>query len=524
MSKKKSPAEFLSQQDKIFIEKIYNNKTISWDERIDILKNKYSKSERTIRLWFVHLGLKNKREEESPQYLEAQRRKWNKEKKRFIITWAQNNTPVHEDFFNNLKIYADFIDADIHVIAGRYKNPTSVFTDKNYDTWHSSLTPYLDANRHDIHKYVCILSDIKVQPTAINPLEGLNGISGQKSGIVGSPKLHLQASAVLEGYVPKLMLTTGSCTVKNYTDSKAGKKSEFNHQLGFCIIEIKDKDIFFPRQVSADDKTGDFCDLCWKVSKGNVEKITKITDITLGDIHAGQEDVQIIDITLKFLKHIKPDFVVFHDIKDGYSISHHELNNPFKLYQREQDGTNSLKREIDYMLKFLEKFKQYKCVIVRSNHDDFIDRWLMNSNWKNNIKNAKEYMQYALLLLEGKAKKGIVPYLINQKFPHFITLGRNDSFKVNGWELSQHGDIGSNGARGSLEGFRKLNTKIKIGHSHTPGRKDGVIQVGTSTKLRHDEYIKGASSHMNAHSITHENGKAQHLIFFNGEFTTLLKF
>ena len=41
-------------------------------------------------------------------------------------------------------------------------------------------------------------------------------------------------------YLPKMMMTTGSCTVKNYTDSKAGKKGEFHHTLGFVIIEIKD--------------------------------------------------------------------------------------------------------------------------------------------------------------------------------------------------------------------------------------------------------------------------------------------
>jgi hypothetical protein len=39
------------------------------------------------------------------------------------------------------------------------------------------LQPYLDANRHDIHKYVSILSDIKIQPTAINPMTGMQSLS-----------------------------------------------------------------------------------------------------------------------------------------------------------------------------------------------------------------------------------------------------------------------------------------------------------------------------------------------------------
>jgi hypothetical protein len=51
----------------------------------------------------------------------------------------------------------------LYVIAGRYKNPTSVFTDKDFDSWDDKVVPYLDANRHDIHKYVSVMSDLKIQ-------------------------------------------------------------------------------------------------------------------------------------------------------------------------------------------------------------------------------------------------------------------------------------------------------------------------------------------------------------------------
>jgi hypothetical protein len=48
--------------------------------------------------------------------------------------------------------------------------------------------------------------------------------------------------------------------------------------------------------------------------------------------------------------------------------------------------------------------------------------------------------------------------------------------------LGQHGDVGANGSRGSLLQFRKLNTKIIVGHYHSPG-KDGALAVGTSTTM-----------------------------------------
>ncbi|MGK3945637.1 hypothetical protein ABK046_45750, partial [Streptomyces caeruleatus] len=91
------------------------------------------------------------------------------------------------------------------------------------------------------------------------------------------------------------------------------------------------------------------------------------------------------------------------------------------------------------------------------------------------------------ILLSGKAPKGLVAYYLQEAFGSRVKLlGRNDSFKVKQWELSQHGDVATNGTKGGVNGFRRLSTKMIVGHSHTPARVDGVIQVGTSTKLRVD--------------------------------------
>ena len=148
-----------------------------------------------------------------------------------------------------------------------------------------------------------------------------------------------------------------------------------------------------------------------------------------------------------------------------------------------------------------------------------VDRWLINSDWKKVIKNALEYMRFSAIILEGKAPNGIIPYLIKEKFPKIRTLGRDESFKIKNWELGVHGDFGTNGSRGSLEQFRKLNTKVIVGHYHTPGRKDGALAVGTSTKLRVG-YNMGPSSWLHSHVIIHEDGKAQHITMIDGEYST----
>lgn len=525
----------LTDKDKQYFSEIYLDKTLKYHNRLNILAEYSGKSPKTMEKWVKLLGLTEKSEVDPPELLEAKAKKFDKKKKRFIISWAQNNTPVHRAFMSNMEAYAEEIGADIHIIAGRYKNPTSMFTDKKIDHWNERVLPYLDAARHDIHKYVSIMSDIKIQPTAVNPMTGMQGISGVNSCIFGSPKVQLQMIPVLEGQVPKMMMTTGACTVSNYTDSKSGKKGEFHHSLGFVIVEIKDQDDFFARQVTADDN-GNFIDLIYKVeyngesdgSKGSstVSKNKKISACIFGDMHYGHEDQEVVNKTISALKILKPDHVVLHDVFDGYSISHHTMKDPFEQYRKEVMGTNSLKYEINYMLDELKKFTSFKnVVIVRSNHDDFIDRWLKNGDWKKQptAKNSLEYMEYSQILLkqyaDGGQVKGVIPELINREFPEFITLGRSDSYMVNGWELAQHGDVGSNGSRGSLHQFRNLNTKIIVGHYHSPGRLDGALSVGTSTKLRVG-YNVGASGWLQSHVFIYPNGKAQHINFINGEFTT----
>ena len=512
----------LTDLDKKYAHEIYSNKDLLWDERIGKLMEFFGKSERTTRRWLVKLDFKEKLDAEPEQYTIAKERVFDKSKKRFIVTWAQNNTPVHPNFLKNIEAYGNFIDADIHVIAGRYKNPTSIWSQNQQEdeNWDKLVVPYLDANRHDIHKYVSILSDIKIQPTAVNPMVGMRALSGVNSCIFGGPKVHLEMIPVLEGQISKMMVTTGSITEKNYTDSKSGKVGDFHHTFGFCIVEIKDEETFFIRQVTADDKTGNFSDLNYTMKNGKVCKNDTIAAIVLGDLHLGHHDEQLIDVTLNDLMvRLKPDNVVLHDVFDGHSISHHESKDAFKLYQREKDGSNSVKLEVDNMLEWLKKVAKYKVTIVRSNHDDFIDRWLINNDWKKNIKNALEYIEYAGAILRGDATKGIIPYLIEQKFPKMVTLDRSTSFQVKGWELGQHGDIGANGSRGSLLQMRGLNTKCVVGHYHSAGRKDGAIAVGTSTHLRVG-YNIGPSSWVQAHVIIHQDGKAQIITFINGEYTT----
>jgi hypothetical protein len=457
---------------------------------------------------------------DSEQYKLASKKKLRKSKY-YIITWAQNNTPVNKEFLNNIKTYASFLDAEIHVVLGRYKNPTSVFTDSKEEHWDNDILPYADANKQHIHKNLELLSDIKIQPTAINPLTGMEGVSGLCSCIFGHPKMQFKVIAALEGYEPKMMFTTGAVTKSNYTDSRAGKKGEFHHVFGFVIVEIKDNETFYIRQVTA-LKNGSFTDLIYNVNNSAVNKIDKIDIAVLGDIHVGDDCKLVNNQQRRWLDKLRPKYTMIHDVFNGHSISHHESKDPIKQFERENNNSNSLQKELEDMFKWIKSMLKYNPVFVSSNHNDWIDRYIKEMDWKRNIKNALVYMKCADIALTGKSPKGLIAYFIEQEFNKRVKcLGRNDSFTHSQWELAQHLDIGTNGSRGSLAQFRRLSTKMIGGHSHTPSRTDGVLYVGTSTKLRVG-YNVGASNWMNCDVIIHKDKKAQHIIYLGKDknFTT----
>ncbi len=455
------------------------------------------------------------------EYKIAQKRKLAKSKF-YLITWAQNNTPVHSELWKNIKAYSGFLNAEIHVILGRYKNPTSVFQGQGVEHWSDEILDYSDAKRHKIHKHLELLSDIKIQPTATNPLSSMTGISKGNHAILGHPKVAMNVTPALEGYQPKIMMTTGAVTKDNYTDSKAGKKGEFHHTYGFVIVEIKDEEVFFMRQVTA-LTNGSFTDLIFNVKNEEVKEVKGIEAAILGDIHVGDDDKQVNKQQRVWLDFLKPKHTIIHDIFNGHSISHHEEKDPIKQYRRHVDGSSNLQKEIDGMYEWVESMLKYNLVFVSSNHNDWIDRYVKSRDWKKDIQNAATYVKLANISLNGWAKDGLIAFLLADQFGDRIkVLGRSDSFRKKEWELSQHFDIGVNGSKGSAGQFRKLSTKMVGGHSHVPFRIDGVLYVGTSTKLRVG-YNVGASGWANADVIIHDDGKAQHIIYMGDkrEFTTL---
>ncbi len=461
----------------------------------------------------------------------------------FVITWAQNATKVHKGFMKALSALVDKRDADLIVIKGTYRNPTMRNEEADDNWWDPAIKDILWDKRGDLCPALTILGDVRVQPTAVNPLVGLDSMTGGHSGILGHPKLEMRVIPTPQNKLPKQMFTTGACTVQNYSDSKAGKKGEFHHTIGALIVEIRGKH-FFARQINA-LRNGSFIDVDTEyLPNGKTRPAGRALALSMGDWHSGFTSDDVIHATFgidspkgTIAEVLKPRVLLWDDLLDQYGRNHHHLKQPFinlakhkdKLFNRGDlmDEVAAACFEVNFYTKAAAQAAGGKVlsVIKASNHDDALTKYINEANWKTDPLNMEFYLETALkMAVETRMERSGAAYpsalhvwareLIT--VPHKL-LGRRDSFMVADIECGLHGDMGPNGARGAIANFAKLGVKTIVNHSHVPGIVGGCYQGGTSTYLDL-EYAQGPSSWMNSHVAVYSNGKRVILTIVEGEW------
>lgn len=459
--------------------------------------------------------------------------------KRFVITSAQNATPVHGGFLGSILNYCEFNDAELLVIPNRYKNPTSPFTQaKQTNEWWSPLIEkYIVETEIHLTDNLFILGKFRIQPTAVDVLAGLESISGTSSTIVGHPKVQLKSVPSMTDS-PKLLLSTGSITQPNYSKSKSGQVSEFHHSLAAVVVEIDDDgSTFHMRHIHANSKGG-FYDLEKYYTPTEITTNHRAAALITGDTHVEFINASVKNATYNgensIVATINPEVIVFHDLLDFYSRNHHHRGNDIIGTGKHRYGRNNIQKELQDVADFLDEVsrKNTKNVIVKSNHDEAFDRYLREADAKGDYENAEfyYYMKYHQMKNIRKTANGfssIDPlqfWCLNpengkglKNTKNTVFLKRDESFKVKGVELSCHGDVGANGSRGDVKGFSKLSNKMVIGHSHTPAIYNGCYMVGLSANSDL-EYKRGPSSWMHSHCIVYPDGKRTLVHIINGNW------
>lgn len=453
-----------------------------------------------------------------------------------VITSAQNATPTHIGF-ETLKHYCESRGAELIVHPLRYKNATSQWTasQENAEWWVSEVQPYLYNQRKKLNDNLVLLADIKVVPTRVHPLRGMEAYTHGESGILGHNKLHMFTVPTPQGKLPKVMTTTGTCTVKNYTDTGAGKSGEHNHCYGAVVVEIVNRKTFHMRHILWDNK-GVFIDLDKEYHPdGTIRPAPPAEALILGDQHEVWNCKKTDQGTWGpdgLVAQLKPKTVVWHDVLDFYSRGHHERDNPFLGVAKHRFGMENVEAEVARAVNFVAARTRgdAQSVIVSSNHHDHLARWLREVDWRDDPVNAEFYLSMALDVVRSVKQK---PGSLSHEDPFHIAfrrvrgdlvdagkvrlLNRDEAFLVKGIDCGQHGHLGPNGARGSRMSLRRIGVKTVIMHSHGPGIEEGCWQGGTGSELGLG-YVNGPSGHLNTHCVIYATGKRALITFIGGEY------
>ncbi len=328
-----------------------------------------------------------------------------------------------------------------------------------------------------------------------------------------------------------MIYTTGTVTLKNYIQMKAGLKAEFHHVWGALLVEVDSDGDWFVRQINA-TSDGSFYDLDAFVENGKVTRGHRVEGINWGDIHVTQQNATVFDLAWGsggILDTLKSKYQFYHDLLDFHSRSHHEMDNcheMFKKYVTEEDNVEN--EVINTGLWTKEAHRDWcQAVVVDSNHDGHLKTWLRDANFKYDHVNAEYYLRAQARLYKAIRDRdenfSLVEWALREGdcAKNLIFLRPDQSFILcpdhgGGIECGLHGHYGPNGSRGGRSLIR-LGRKANVGHSHVASIIDGVYTAGTCSEMRL-VYTHGPSSWSWSLIVTYSNGKRCVLTIRNGKW------
>lgn len=485
------------------------------------------KAPKTVRQHLQNMGVKKPVARGDVEYTEPKRLPRKKGGRVFLFTCAQNNTHVHEPFWDNILAYAKHIGAEVHVAKVVY-NHHAFLREVDGGFWYDpKIVPHLSEKNLEIAPGLVWNGELNIIPTAVNPLSGLDVFNGTKSGIFPHVKRGMISVAMPKHEAAKFNYTTGTVTQRNYVPRKAGQKASFHHIYGALIVEVDSRGRWWARQIEATDD-GSFQDLDLLVSSGSVLSGSPVDACVWGDIHVAQLDKAVRKAVWSsggILDQLQPKAQVFHDLLDFRARNHHDRGNCHLNFRKHLEGTDDVSLEIQKTAGFMsEAWREgVESVVVPSNHDDALTRWLREADYRDDPKNALFFLRAQYELYRAIAEKDKDFHLLEwalQVNPsdgvwdaEFLHV--DDSYVRCGVQLGQHGHLGRNGSRGSPRQFARIGLRSITGHTHTAGIIEGNTCVGTFSVLDPD-YTKGPSSWSQHFAILYPNGKISLVHFKHG--------
>lgn len=472
----------------------------------------------------------------------------------YILTCAQNNTDVHVKTWENLVALADYADAKLLVSQFMYtKRGLGSRNDKLQlkrssavrslveEVWYDPrVVPYISNDRVEIAKGLVWCGELNIIPTAVSPLTGLESYTGRRSMI--APHVTQQLSCVAtygEGDGAKINYCTGTVTQRNYIQRKEGFKAEFHHTYGALFVEVDEDGHWWVRQLNADSDGVIYHidgDDVVQIKDGKITGGHRVLSITGGDTHEDEKDPVVHDVKYRkggMIDVLNPQFNFVHDVLNFARRSHHNIKDPYFMIEQFVKKTESVDQELFQVRTFLEDIKRPDTltVVVDSNHDRHLHRWLAENDGRKDPVNARCWSKLNDLLVdliyEGRGEQ-LFRFAMNngnvswEAKHHVKFLLEDEGFLTakgigDGIENGMHGDRAANGARGNVRSFAKMGRRSNVAHSHTCAIFQGCYMAGTNSKKKL-RYNRGPSSWTQSDIITFENSKRCIVTFAFGKW------
>ena len=453
----------------------------------------------------------------TPAPKQPRRRRTGRQVRRYLLTCAQNNTRLHEPVWRSLTALAGHYDAELLVGRVMYDTTVNEWMHKpgrskaNRAVWFDKrIEPHVADEDIELAPDLVWMGSINVIPSARRPLTSLEGLGRGASAAVPHTQVAMESLPRMMGEAPRYNYTTGAITQINYIRRKAGRLAEFHHSYGALLVEV-DGDDWWARHVLADSK-GRIADLDLMVDGDAVTPGHTVDTLTCGDLHHAQRDTVAYRALLGqggLVERCRPEHLVLHDTLDFRSRSHHLRSQPVQRHWLWAEGHDRVCEEVGLLHGFLASLPDgLSVVVVDSNHDRHLTRWLDEADWRHDPANAHEILRWNLYRLDSPGAH-MFAHVLRELGPldnvKFLRLG--ESWRRHGVEHGLHGDIGVNGARASPLSLAKLGSRSTVGHSHSPSIHQGVYTVGTTSKLDMGYNRGGATRWAHAHCLLYSTGK-----------------
>lgn len=443
----------------------------------------------------------------------------------YIITAGQNNTVAHP-VLDTLLSMANEYQAEFGIMPIKYtatlegrQRKTPVYNAEvkkhlldDLDTWLGGEGSVLLAN------------SAQILPTAKQPINAAERLNmGESMTVVASPRRQAKTLSRQKNGAFRWVYTTGICTLKHYTDSRAGAEAEAEHCFGGLLIEVKDG-LVNHRRLTADANGVIIDQGSVFYPNGDIKAYNDVFEqrpvIVLGDLHCEKMDDDSWSRALNFVESTNPSLVVVHDALDFMSRNHHNREDWTFLYQMQN---RTVIEDLTDVINYLNELAAIAPVfIVESNHDLALDSWVRDNKFdvRKDPQNARTYHALMLAYIEAMdngelgdlAKMDLAFRGLADKLPELsdnITFGKIDSQHINfGYDTGMHGHVGTGGARGSAVSFKKMRIKTVTGHTHSPFEDFNTVVVGVTGSMEMG-YNKGGTTWDRANAVLYPNSTHQ---------------